>query len=171
MALLVGSQTEAANADNLLVEKLEAVRFVAATTGTVEELQIKTSSGEQTGTGVRLAIMAEAIELGLQPGAVLGEGEAAGKPAISSVIAVTGLSVAITSGTPYWLAMISIGGTLRTKHVTAAGANKTALNLAPTKVKKASEVTIWEVLEQGPFYFAGLGTAAGGASSSPAMLI
>ena len=57
-------------------------------------------------TGLVLAVFAEN---GGKPGAVLGQGTASGTPAVSSWIKVSGLSVAVTSATKYWLVALPTG--------------------------------------------------------------
>ncbi len=106
-------------------------------------------------TGLVLAVFAEN---GGKPGAVLGQGTASGTPAVSSWIKVSGLSVAVTSATKYWLVALPTGsGKL---HYNAAVGSGGAGNVESTAggMGTATAQTSWEAFNQGPVGFQANGT-------------
>lgn len=167
MALLVGSEVEGTTGvagNSIFVEKPEAFRFVAAKTGTVETIKFRTGSGAQAATSVQVAIAANTGVAEGMPGTILGEGTFGSTPGSSATIEVSGFSVAVTSGTVYWLILLPIGGVIkiRTHKAEEAGASPSRVNSLPAKVKKASEVTVWELeAKNGPVFVAGVGPEGG----------
>ncbi len=144
----VGDQTTAG--------REEAFQFTAKSTGTVEEMLFRTNGTANTGvTGLVLAVFAEN---GGKPGTVLGKGTASGTPAVSSWIKVTGLSVAVTSGTKYWLVALPVGSGLL--HYNAAVTSKGTGNVESTTggLSAATAESSWETYNQGPVGFQANGT-------------
>jgi Lysyl oxidase/Bacterial Ig domain len=162
--LLAGDATATYTvSDQTTAGREEAFQFVAKSTGKVEELLFRTNATANTGlTGLVLAVFAEN---GGKPGAVLGSATASGTPAVSSWIKVSGLSVAVTSGTKYWLVALPLGsGKL---HFNAAVASGGAGNVESTAggLGAATQESSWETFNQGPVGFQANGTVGEGTPS------
>ncbi len=150
--LLVGDATATYTvSDQTTAGRQEAFQFTASSTGTVEELLFRTNATANTGvTGVILAVFAENAG---KPGEVLGSGTASGLPAVSSWIKATGLSVAVTSGTKYWLVALPLGsGKLHYNAAKSSGGTGNVETTA-TGLTKATPETSWESYGQGPVGF------------------
>lgn len=157
--LLVGSEVEGTSAGAAAIgsEKVEGFIATATGTGTVTAMKFHTAAVASTCTSVVGIIFTNNAG---QPGTVLGEATFTGIPGENVVVEITGFSVAVVSGTKYFLELLPMGGTLKLKkHKSGeAGAVSLAANSAPVKVKKGSEVTGWNLEELGPFYIAATGT-------------
>lgn len=157
MALLVGQETEAAGAEVSITNQIaHAFKFTAAKTGTVEALHVLFSANG-TGTGGQIAIQAD--EAGKPKEGALGEG------ILLSVTAgaheVTGLSVAVTSGTVYWLTVEPTGG----GNAKYKEGSTTVRRVSTVKHAKISELlsTEWGAeLSKGPISIWATGTESGG---------
>ncbi len=154
------SSTTYSVADQTGVGREETFQFAAKATATVEEMEFRTNGNANTGvTGVVLGIFAESSG---KPGAVLGQATVSGEPATSSWIKATGLSIAVTSGTKYWLAVLPLGTSGKLLHYNAATASGGAGNLESiaTGLTTLTEEGSWETYNQGPVGFQALGAAA-----------
>lgn len=161
MALLVGDESTAyTQSVTIASEKPFACRFVALATGTLESLEYR-AAGTQNATSIRLGIFSTSAG-DTEPFEVLAQGTVVGKPANPEWVKVTGLSLAVTAGTSYWLVVLPEGGSTITKTSVASGGTATRLgsNAIPGELKATS----WGVnKESGPMMFAGKGseTASG----------
>jgi hypothetical protein len=137
MVTLLGNEVAKTGAasETTTAGKLKAWKFIASRTDILETLEVFTSTNVPSATSVVLGVYAERSG---KPGTVLGQGTFIGKPAASTWFAVTGLSVPITSGNSYWLAMIPVGGELGLLYE-AAGSMVRATG-THTKLEEAS----WE---------------------------
>ena len=142
----------------------EAFQFTAKATGTVEELQFRTNATANTGvTGLSLGVFAESAG---KPGEVLGKATVSGQPATSSWIKATGLSVAVVSGTKYWLVALPVGESGKKLHFNAAVVSGGAGNVESITggLGTLTAESSWETYNQGPVGFQAIGTISGGAS-------
>ncbi|MCW3068869.1 MAG: lysyl oxidase-like protein [Solirubrobacterales bacterium] len=148
--------------DQTTAGREEAFQFTAKSTGTVEELQFRTNGVANTGvTGVKLGIFADSAG---KPGEVLGQATASGTPATGSWIKATGLSIAVASGTKYWLVALPLGtGKL---HFNAAVGSGGAGNVESTAggLSALTPEASWETYNQGPVGFQALGRITGAAT-------
>lgn len=111
MALLIGQEAEGAEAEQTVaVERSAAFTFKALKTGTLTALHVKFSAN---GTGTKSRIAIQADEAGKPKVGVLAEGEITSNTAGEHE--VTGLSVAVTEGTTYWLTVLALGGNAKYK--------------------------------------------------------
>jgi hypothetical protein len=159
--LLVGDATTSYSvADQTTAGREEAFQFTAKTSGTVEELELRTDATSNTGvTGVVLGIFSES---GGKPGEVLGKGTASGEPAKSSWIKVTGLSTAVVSGTKYWLVALPLGGSGAKLYYDAAAVSGGTGNVESTAggLSALTAESSWETFNQGPVGFQAIGSTA-----------
>jgi hypothetical protein len=166
--LLVGDATSTYPvSDQTTAGREEAFQFTATSTGTVEEMQLRTNALANTGvTGVVLGVFAES---GGTPGEVLGQAMAFGEPPVNSWIRATGLKVAVVSGTKYWLVLLPLGEGSKKLHYNVAVAAGGAGNVE-SKAGGLSSLTgesAWETYNQGPVGFQALGGASGASAASP----
>jgi hypothetical protein len=166
---LLGSEatiyaSEVANATG----RITAFQFVAKETGTIKELKIRSGATANTATSLVLGVAAE--HAGVPAEAPLGHATATGTPGTETLITVTGLSVAVTAGTPYWLEVLNLGGTFHYKYANEANStNGGGLSWIESKAAGLSSLTNseWETFEAGfssplgpmCFYARGTGTA------------
>jgi hypothetical protein len=143
----------------------EAFQFTAKATGTVEELQFRTNATANTGvTGLSLGIFAESAG---KPGEVLGKATVSGQPATSSWIKASGLSVAVVSGTKYWLVVLPVGESGKKLHFNAAVSSGGTGNVESITggLSVLTPEASWEAFNQGPAGFQAIGLISGAASS------
>ncbi len=156
--LVIGDATATYSvADQTTVGREETFQFTAKATGKVEELELRTNGNANTGvSSVVLGVFAEKSG---KPGEVLGQATASGEPATNSWVKATGLSISVTSGTKYWLAVLPLGTSGKQLHFNAAVASGGAGNLESVAggltSLKAEES--WETFNQGPVGFQGIG--------------
>jgi hypothetical protein len=160
MALLIGNEEAGfTNAFTVSSEKPFAVQFTALASGTVETLEYR-AMGTQTATSIQLGLYADNAG---SPGALLGKGTFGAKPANPEWVKVTGLSVAVTAGTKYWLTILPLGGSSITK--TAVASAGTADRLGSVSIAELKETTWGLNKETGPIGFNAKGPESGGAIS------
>jgi hypothetical protein len=149
-------------ADQTAVGREEAFQFTAKSTGTVEELQFRTNATADTGvSGVSFGVFADS---GGKPGEVLGRATVAGQPGTSSWIKATGLSVAVVSGTRYWLVALPLGESSHHLYYNvAAGISSGTGNVESTAggLGVLTAESSWVTYNQGPVGFQAIGTLAG----------
>jgi hypothetical protein len=158
--LLAGDATATyAVGDQTSAGREEAFQFTAKSSGVVEELLFRTNATANTGlTGLVLAVFAENVG---KPGEVLGRGTASGTPAVSSWIKASGLSVAVTAGTKYWLVALPVGsGKLHFNAAVSSGGAGDVESTA-TGLSNATAESAWESYNQGPAGFQANGTMSG----------
>ena len=109
-------------------------------------------------TGVVLAVFAESAG---KPGEVLGSATASGTPAVSSWIKVSGLSVAVTSGTKYWLVALPLGSGKLHYNASKSSGGTGNVESTTTGLRKATAETSWESYGQGPVGFQANGASSG----------
>lgn len=152
MALLIGQEAEGAEAEVAPgVEVGSAFTFKALKTGTLTALHVKFSAN---GTGTKSRIAIQADEAGKPKVGVLAEGEITSNTAGEHE--ATGLSVAVTEGTTYWLTVLPLGGNLKYKP-----GSTTARRSAVTKrtTIAAIEAADWgATLNKGPVSIWGTGS-------------
>jgi hypothetical protein len=156
--LLAGDATSTYSvSDQTTAGREEAFQFTAKSTGTVEELQFRTNGTANTGlTGLVLAVFADSSG---KPGAVLGSGSVSGTPGTSSWIRVTGLSVAVTSGTKYWLVALPKGSGKLHYGVAVSSGGTGNVESKAGGLGAATAESEWETYNQGPVGFQALGPA------------
>jgi len=156
--LAIGSATASYSvADQTAVGREETFQFTANATAKVEELAFRTNGTANTGvSSVVLGIFAENSG---KPGEVLGQATASGEPATNSWVKATGLSISITSGTKYWLAVLPLGTSGKLLHynvaVSSGGTGNLESNATGLTSLKAEES--WATFNQGPVGFQGIG--------------
>lgn len=157
--LLLGDATTTyATADQTSVGREEGFQFVAKKTGVIEELQFRTNG--TANTGITSLILGIAADSAGKPGAILGQGTAAGEPAASTWIKVTGLSINVTAGTTYWLISLPQGTAGKQVHYNAANAAGGNVESKASGLTKIEPETEWETFNEGPIGFQALGTEA-----------
>jgi hypothetical protein len=165
--LLAGDPTATyAVSDQTTGGREEAFQFTAKSSGTVEELLFRTNA--TANTGVTSLVEAVFAENAGKPGAVLGKASVTGTPATSSWIRASGLSVAVTAGTKYWLVALPVGsGKL---HYNAAVNSGGTGNVESTAggLTTATAESSWETFNQGPVGFQAIGTVG---EASPSVSI
>jgi len=164
--LLVGDATTSYSvADVTTAGREEAFQFTAKSTGTVEELQFRTSGTANTGlTGVILGVFAESSG---KPGTVIGQATASGEPAINSWIKATGVSAAVVSGTKYWLVVLPLGSSSAKLHYNVQAAESAGTGNVESSATGLSALTAessWVTYNQGSVGFQAIGTTSGGAA-------
>jgi hypothetical protein len=107
MTVLLSGAGGGSTEENIEGGRISAFLYKATATGTLEELKFKMAG----------IVGAKSLVLGLcaaggaeNPGTVLGQGEFKGTISANATITVTGLSIPVTSGTSYWVAVLPIGG-------------------------------------------------------------
>jgi hypothetical protein len=162
--LLAGDATATYSVgDQTTSGRQEAFQFTAKSTGTVEELEFRTSATANTGvTGVMLGVFAEAAG---KPGEVLGRATASGQPATSSWVKATGLSLPVVSGTKYWLVVLPLGSSSTKLHYNAAVASGGTGNVESVVggLTALTAEASWETYNQGPVGFQAIGSISGAA--------
>ncbi len=158
--LLIGDESTAyAVADSTTNSRTEFFQFTALQTGIVEELEFRTNG--TANTEVTSLVMGICSDSGGLPSAALGQGTAAGEPATSSWIKVTGLSIPITAATVYWLAVLPIGVAAKKLSFNAATALGAGTGNVETKASGFTKIetdgTGYDVFNQGPCGFQGRG--------------
>lgn len=82
----------------------DAYQATAAITGTVDTLHFfETTIADSAITGVWIGIFADSSNT---PGAHIGSGFASGRPPANTWVSASGLSIPVTAGTKYWLAIL-----------------------------------------------------------------
>ncbi len=156
--LVIGDATATYSvADQTTVGREETFQFTAKATGKVEELELRTNGNANTGvSSVVLGVFAEKSG---KPGEALGQATASGEPATNSWVKATGLSISVTSGAKYWLAVLPLGTSGKQLHFNASVASGGSGNLESVAggltSLKAEEA--WETFNQGPVGFQGVG--------------
>ena len=141
----------------------EAFQFTAKSSGTIEELQFRTNASTNTGvTGLSLGVFAENAG---KPGEVLGKATVSGRPATSSWIKVSGLSVPVLSATKYWLVALPLGPSSSFLHYNVAVGSGGSGNLESiaTGLSTMTAESSWATFNQGPVGFQAIGTSGGSA--------
>jgi hypothetical protein len=69
-------------------------------------------------TSLRLGVLNNGSGI---PGSLIAEGVFSGTPPISTWVTVSGLNIAVTGGTVYWIGLLPIGGTLNYFTAVASG--------------------------------------------------
>jgi hypothetical protein len=163
--LLVGDATTSYSvADVTTAGREEAFQFTAKSTGTVEELQFRTSATANTGlTGVILGVFAESSG---KPGAILGQAKVSGEPAVNSWIKATGVSAAVVSGTKYWLVVLPLGSSSAKLHYNVQSASSAGTgNLeSSATVSVLTAESSWVTYNQGSVGFQAIGATSGAAA-------
>ena len=139
----------------------EAFQFTAKSSGTIEELQFRTNASTNTGvTGLSLGVFAENAG---KPGEVLGKATVSGRPATSSWIKVSGLSVPVLSATKYWLVALPLGPSSSFLHYNVAVGSGGSGNLKSiaTGLSTMTAESSWATFNQGPVGFQAIGTSGG----------
>jgi hypothetical protein len=156
--LVIGDATATYSvADQTSVGREETFQFTAKATGKIEELELRTNG--TANTGVSSVVLGVFAEKSGKPGEVLGQATAPGEPATNSWVKATGLSINVTSGTKYWLALLPLGTSGKQLHYNASVASggtgnveSVAGGLTSLKAEEA-----WETFSQGPVGFQGIG--------------
>jgi hypothetical protein len=164
--LLVGDGTATYSVgDQTGAGREESFQFTAKSSGTVEELLFRTNG--TANTGVTALVLAVFAENGGKPGEVLGRGTASGTPATSSWIKVTGLSVAGTAGTKYWLVALPVGsGFVHYNVASALNVGTGNLESVARGLAGATAESSWEAYNQGPVGFQANGSLSGAAATA-----
>jgi uncharacterized protein YjdB len=164
--LLVGDGTATYSVgDQTGAGREESFQFTAKSSGTVEELLFRTNG--TANTGVTALVLAVFAENGGKPGEVLGRGTASGTPATSSWIKVTGLSVAVTAGTKYWLVALPVGsGFVHYNVASALNVGTGNLESVARGLAGATAESSWEAYNQGPVGFQANGSLSGAAATA-----
>lgn len=116
-SLLVGTAETAGTNVETPAGVIEASKFTAAATGTLEEIWLRTGTGASTCTSLILGIYTEGSN---EPHTPLGHATHSGTPGTSEWVKVGGFSVPVTVGTHYWLAWLPIGGGVTSLFVAGA---------------------------------------------------
>lgn len=144
-------------ADQTAVGREETFQFTAAYTGKIEELKFRTNGTANTGvSSVALGVFADSSG---KPGKVLGQATVSGEPATNSWVKATGLSISVTSGTKYWLAVLPLGTSGKQLHFNASvgsGGTGNVESVAGGLTSLEAEVA-WETYNQGPVGFQAIG--------------
>jgi len=145
----------------------ESFQFTAKSSGTVQELQLRTNGSANTGiTGLDLGIFADNAG---KPGEVLGRATpVSGQPGTNSWIKAGGLSVPVVSGTKYWLMLLPLGESSKLLHYNVAAAFNAGTGNLESVAGGLTALTAepsWETYNQGPVGFQALGSESGGAPS------
>jgi hypothetical protein len=126
MAILIGGTALGSNGSDFeAAGVVVATKRVAIASGTVDQIQVRTdASTASTMTSLVAAVFADSAGT---PGSRIGSQSATlttGLTATGAWLVLTGLSVAVTNGTTYWLAFLPLGGSFRfslNDSTTAAG--------------------------------------------------
>lgn len=108
-SLLIGEVVPHENGGDAKKEEITPVRFVAAKSGTVEEICYETSGYLYNPTETSLVLGIQE-QVGGKPGKVLGEGTYPGKLGTNSIACVAVPKVPITKGKTYYLSFLPLGG-------------------------------------------------------------
>lgn len=112
-SVLIGEQLEHENGGDSKQREITPIKFVAAKSGTVEQIFFETSyaySVEGEGEATSLVLGIEEPGANGKPGKIMGEGTYHGKPGAESVVSVSGLHVPIVKGKTYYLDFLPLGG-------------------------------------------------------------
>jgi hypothetical protein len=159
--LLAGDATSSYTvADQTTAGREEAFQFTAKSSGTVEEMQMRTNTVANTGvTGVRLGVFSENAG---KPGTVLGQAAVSGEPPTGTWIKATGLSVPVAAGTKYWLVALPLGsGRLHYNAAVSSGGTGNVESVTGGMTTMTAQSS-WEAYNQGP-----VGIQALGSTSAP----
>jgi hypothetical protein len=146
--------------DQTSVGREETFQFAATYTGKIEELKFRTNGTANTGvSSVALGVFADSSG---KPGGLLGQATVSGEPATNSWVKATGLSINVTSGTKYWLAVLPLGTSGKQLHFNASvgsggsgNVESVAGGLTSLKAEEA-----WETFNQGPVGFQAIGSSS-----------
>ncbi len=173
MAQLLGSEAEGTGGEVSAAKKAFAFKFTSSVNATIEEFKVKAASGN-TQTKVLLGICAD-DGTGKKPGALVegtNEGEA---ELVAQVGTVTGRSVKIVSGTPYWLlvgpAPLNSGTALKVKRHKSGEAGALLSANSNTGATALSGISSWTEEELGPMKIEALGTESGAVQTSPKVVM
>src|SRR5437588_9763537 len=140
--VLMGDTTVEATNYSTVAEKVKYHRVECQHTGTLEELQIY----------IQEALLSE-IELGIYsdsseaPGELLAQGKSASKLWKEEWVPVTGLSVAVTAGTFYWLAWVDEKKETKAKSLTGTAKHTRKGTTAEKTLKTSPTVSALETPE------------------------
>ncbi|HXD56191.1 MAG TPA: hypothetical protein VN618_15655 [Solirubrobacteraceae bacterium] len=112
-SVLIGEQLEHENGGDSKQREITPIKFVAAKSGTVEQIFFETSyaySVEGEGEATSLVLGIEEPGANGKPGKIMGEGTYHGKPGAESIVSVSGLHVPIVKGKTYYLDFLPLGG-------------------------------------------------------------
>jgi hypothetical protein len=112
-SVLIGERLEHENGGDSKKREITPIKFVAAKTGTIEEIYFETSyaySVEGEGEATSLVLGVEEPGANGKPGKVMGEATYHGKPGAEKVVSVAGLHVPIVKGKTYYLDFLPLGG-------------------------------------------------------------
>ena len=156
--LVIGDATATYSvADQTSVGREETFQFTAKATGAIEQLELRTNGTANTGvSSVALGVFADSSG---KPGKVLGQATVSGEPATNSWVKATGLSISVTSGTKYWLAVLPLGTSGKQLHFNASvgsGGTGNVESIAGGLTSLEAEVA-WETYNQGPVGFQAIG--------------
>lgn len=167
MTLLVGdASTTYATAFSTPAGDAAAYQFTAGTTGTIDTLEVRSSG--TANTGVTSVILGVYTDSGANlPLALLGSGTVAGLPAINSWITATGLNVAVTAGTIYWLAVLPIGNAFHQNSAVSTGGTNVRWDLSGGLTALRATWADSGGGAEGPSGFQGLSTTAAATAFLP----
>jgi len=173
-ALLVGNESAAlTNEDQTKVGFIEAFRFVASSSGTIEELQFRTNN--KANTGVTSLVLGVYTDAEGKPGTVLGQGTATGEETgiikKEAWIKVTGLAIKLTSGTPYWLAELPLGTAGKLLHFNCAKEGVGDLQSTAGGFAKLEAVSELTAFNEGPVGFAAFGKVEAPVEQPPVLKV
>src|SRR6185312_2026585 len=112
-SVLIGEQLEHENGGVSKQREITPIKFVAAKSGTVEQIFFETSyaySVEGEGEATSLVLGIEEPGANGKPGKIMGEGTYHGKPGAESIVSVSGLHLPIVKGKTYYLDFLPLGG-------------------------------------------------------------
>jgi len=112
-SVLIGERLEHENGGDSKKREITPIKFVAAKTGTVEQIFFETAYKyhvENEGEATSLVLGIEEPGANGKPGKVMGEGTYHGEPGAESIVSVSGLHVPIVKGKTYYLDFLPLGG-------------------------------------------------------------
>lgn len=113
MTLLIGNNTgNPSGVAESLGNTIFACQFTCLATGTIDTISMhETLQADATVTGMQLGIFSDdgGTAPNNRPQTLLGQGTFTGRPAANTDFSATGLSIPVTSGTIYWLAVVALG--------------------------------------------------------------
>jgi hypothetical protein len=110
-SILIGEIVEHENAGDAKEDEITPIRFVAAKSGTIEELFFETGGYLYHPVETSLVLGVQE-QVGGKPGKVLGEGTYTGKLGENEQARVGGLKVPIVKGHVYYLTFLPLGGAI-----------------------------------------------------------
>jgi hypothetical protein len=157
MSLLLGVESGPAETATTANKKQTASQFEANASGTVTDIHVMGSATEWSSvTSVSIGILGDKGPN--EPGTRLGFGSFPEKPPTNAAFAITGLSVAITAGVKYWLALVTQGAGSARILQTATGSS-TLRKSTKSTYNEITENSEWEAaVAHGPLFIWATGT-------------